>query len=292
VSDASYALALAAGAVAAVNPCGFALLPAYLSLLLVDEGGEPSGGRLSAVARALVLTSAMTLGFLAVFGAFGLLAAPAVDAVARRLPWLSIVIGLALVALGGWLLGGRSLPSLPRFSRAPAVTRRFGSMLLFGVAYAVASLGCTIGPFLAVVATAGFRRGTTLAGVGLFLVYGLGMALLVGSVALALALARMSFVHWLRRAAPALTRLGGGVLVLAGAYVAWYGWYELRVFTGGSATDPVVSAAGRVQSAIASWLGSRGPVAVAGVFVGLLAVTIAIATWPRRRRGHDVDPPG
>jgi cytochrome c biogenesis protein CcdA len=286
VPDASYALALAAGAVAAVNPCGFALLPAYLSLLLVGEGGERTGGRLSAVGRALVLTSAMTLGFVAVFGAFGLLAAPAVDAVASRLPWLSMVIGLVLVALGGWLLGGRSLPSLPGFRRAPAMTRRFGSMALFGVAYAVASLSCTIGPFLAVVATAGFRGGAPLAGVGLFLSYGLGMAFLVGSVALAVALARMSFVLRLRRSAPTLARAGGGVLVLSGAYVAWYGWYGLRVFADSSAADPVVSAAGRVQSAIGSWLSARGPATVAGVFVGLLVVSIAIAIAPRwlRRR--------
>lgn len=285
--DASYGLALAAGAVAAVNPCGFALLPAYLTFLLVGDDGERAGGRLSAVGRALVLTGAMTLGFVAVFGAFGMLAAPAVDAVARRLPWLSVVIGLVLVALGGWLLGGRELPSLPRFSRSGAITRRFGSMVLFGATYAVASLGCTIGPFLAVVATAGFRGGAPLAGVGLFLSYGVGMALLIGSVALAVALARVSLVHRLRRAAPALARLGGGVLAVAGAYVAWYGWYELRVFAGGSAADPVVTAAGRVQSTIASWVSARGPATVAGVFAGLLVITTATALLSSRLRRPD-----
>jgi cytochrome c biogenesis protein CcdA len=79
------ALALAAGLVAAVNPCGFALLPAYLSFL-VGESGADEGSRLTAVARALGLTAAMTLGFVAVFGGFGLLAAPAADALARNLP--------------------------------------------------------------------------------------------------------------------------------------------------------------------------------------------------------------
>ncbi len=62
---------------AAVNPCGFALLPAYLTLLVVGDRVDSSfAGRLAAIGRALALTAAMTVGFVAVFGVFGLLAAP------------------------------------------------------------------------------------------------------------------------------------------------------------------------------------------------------------------------
>ena len=56
-----------AGLVAALNPCGFALLPAYLTLVVRTE----RAGVLTAVGRALAATVAMTLGFLAAFGAFG-----------------------------------------------------------------------------------------------------------------------------------------------------------------------------------------------------------------------------
>jgi cytochrome c-type biogenesis protein len=285
VLDAPYPLALAAGLVAAVNPCGFALLPAYLSLLVV---GDAPPGRLAAVGRALLLTAAMTLGFVAVFGGFGLLAAPAADAVARQLPWLSLAFGVLLVGLGAWLLAGRRLPSvLPGLARGPAVTRRFGSMVLFGAAYAVASLGCTVGPFLAVVVTAGFRGGSPLSGIGLFLTYAAGMGLVVGTAALAVALTRLSFVSRLRRATPVLVRVGGAVMLLAGAYVAWYGWYELRVFAGDTGGDPVVEAAATLQSAIAGWLGSLGAAAVAVGFAGLLAITGAVVAWGRYRSTRD-----
>jgi cytochrome c biogenesis protein CcdA len=283
VPEAPYALALAAGLVAAVNPCGFALLPAYLSLLVMGDRDEQPG-RLAAVGRALLLTAAMTLGFVLVFGGFGLLAAPAADAVARRLPWLGIVFGGLLVGLGVWLLAGRGLPSVvPGLARGPAVTRRFGSMLLFGAAYAVASLGCTVGPFLAVVFAAGFRGGSPVAGVGLFLTYAAGMGLVVGVAALAVAMARLSLVNRLRRAGPALVRVGGAVMLLAGAYVAWYGWYELRVLAGGPAADPVVDAAGEAQAAVAGWLSSVGPGLVAAGFVGLLLAAGAVAALARRR---------
>ncbi|SBT36894.1 cytochrome c biogenesis CcdA family protein [Micromonospora auratinigra] len=282
MSDAPYGLALAAGLLAAVNPCGFALLPAYLSVLVLGEGPAAARGPLAPVGRALALTAAMTTGFVAVFGAFGLLAGPAADAVAGRLPWVSVLIGAALVLAGGWLLAGRQLPTVtPRPASGPAVRARFGSMALFGVGYAVASLGCTIGPFLAVV-VAGFRAGSPLAGVGLFVAYALGMGLAVGAAALAVALARDSLVRRARRAGPLLGRLAGLLLVLTGGYVAWYGWYEVRLFSGRGTGDPVIAAAGRVQGAVSGWLAGLGPWTVAGVVVALVALA-AVGSLARRR---------
>ncbi|MGR6318077.1 cytochrome c biogenesis protein CcdA [Micromonospora soli] len=280
--DAPYGLALAAGLLAAVNPCGFALLPAYLSVLVLGEGPAAAHGPLAPVGRALALTGAMTAGFVAVFGTFGLLAGPVADAVARRLPWVSVLIGAALVVAGGWLLAGRQLPTVtPRPATGPAVRARFGSMALFGVAYAVASLGCTVGPFLAVV-VAGFRAGSPAAGVGLFVAYALGMGLAVGAAALAVALARESLVRRTRRAAPLLGRLAGLLLVLTGGYVAWYGWYEARLFAGGDADDPVIAAAGRVQGAVSDGLAGLGPWAVVGIVAALVGAA-AVGTLVRRR---------
>lgn len=280
--DVPLGLALGAGLLAAVNPCGFALLPAYLSMLVLGEDAAP-GGSLAPVRRALALTGAMTVGFVAVFGAFGLLAAPAADAIARRLPWVSILIGIVLVGLGGWLLAGRQLPMLmPRIATGPAVTLRFVPMVLFGAAYAVASLGCTIGPFLAVV-VAGFQAGTVVAGIMLFVAYALGMALAVGAAALAVALARESLVRGMRRTAPVISRISGALLVLTGGYVAWYGWYEIRVFRGVRADDPVVDGAARVQRAVSGWLDALGPAVVAAAVAVLLCGMLGVALARRRR---------
>jgi cytochrome c-type biogenesis protein len=280
VLDAPYALAVAAGLLAAVNPCGFALLPAYLSVIVLDSDG---GGRGRATARALGMTAAMTAGFAGVFGVFGLLTAPVAGQVARNLPWVSIVLGLGLVGLGGWLLAGRQLPNVvPKLGTGPAVTGRVGSMVLFGAGYAVASLGCTVGPFLAVV-VAGFRTDSIAAGVGLFLAYAAGMALVVGTVALAVALAKMSLVRRVRRAAPLIGRIGGTLMVVAGGYVAWYGWYEIRVLDGGDTGDPVVDAAVRLQSTVAGWLDRLGPGTVAVAFAVLLATATLGTAWARLR---------
>jgi len=271
----SYALALAAGVLASVNPCGFALLPAYASFLILDEADT---ARSASVRRALLLTAAMTAGFVLVFGGFGLLAAPAADAIARTLPWVTVVVGLVLVVLGGWLLSGRQLPG-PKLVRGPGVTRGFGSMVLFGASYAIASLGCTIGPFLAVVVS-GFRTGSVADGVGLFLAYALGMALVVGAVAVAVALARTAMVARLRRAAPVVNRLGGALLAVVGAYVAWYGWYEIRVLRDPATTDPVIDTAARVQIAISTAVDTIGAAGFAAVVLVLMA---GAWLWQRTR---------
>ncbi len=188
-------LAIAAGMLAAVNPCGFALLPAYLSVLVLGDD-SPSAAR--AVGRALALTAWMTLGFAAVFGVFGLLVSPVAAEVQRYLPWFTVGFG-ALVALAGlWLLLGRELPRLRWRPGGPAVTRSAPAMVGFGASYALASLTCSIAPFLALV-VAGFRTGSIAESILLYLAYAVGMGLLVGVAAVAVALARRGLVTRLRR---------------------------------------------------------------------------------------------
>src|SRR5689334_3468578 len=131
MADLPFLLALAAGVLAAVNPCGFALLPAYLSLLVIDE----TATRRTAVGRALLLTAGMTAGFVAVFGVFGAVLAPVATWLPARLPWFTIGFGLLLAVAGGWLVAGRHLPSINGFNRAPTLTRSLPSMVVFGMAY-------------------------------------------------------------------------------------------------------------------------------------------------------------
>ncbi|AGZ43708.1 cytochrome c biogenesis CcdA family protein [Actinoplanes friuliensis] len=283
--QATLLLALTAGMLGAVNPCGFALLPAYLSVLVAGEESDGPRATVAAVGRALRCTAALTAGYVAVFGTFGLLLAPLTGWLMPRLPWLTVVFGLGLVALGGWLLAGRSLPSPGKGLRAPRLTGSAASMVLFGMAYAVASLGCAIGPFLAIVVSS-LRAGSIGEGVALFVSYAAGMGLVIGVTALAVALVRVSAVAKLRRAAAFVPRIGGAVLVLAGAYVAYYGWYELRLVKDlrTSGQDPVVNLAADLQRELSGVVGRLG----AGWFVLLLAVLVLAALLLSRRRRTSV----
>lgn len=258
---------------AAVNPCGFALLPAYLSLLVLD--GDDRDQR-RALGRALALTAAMTTGFVLVFAGFGVLITSGSAELQQHVPRFTVVAGLGLVALGLWLLAGRSIRMPRRRGRkgsAAPLTGSFWSMVGFGAGYALASLTCTIAPFLAVVA-ASFRTGDSIEGVVLFVAYALGMGSVVGAAAVAVALAEGSLVRRLRGAGRWVPRVSGALLVVSGAYVAYYGWWELRVLAGeASGTDPVIDAAATVQRTISdavSWVGPGGWAVVLAAFVALV----------------------
>ena len=220
------------------------------------------------------------------FGLFGLLTVSAASTVQQYAPYLTLVVGVVLVALGLWLLSGRELTALSwnsaRLGSRWTPTARLGSMFGYGVGYAVASLSCTIGPFLAVTGSS-LRTGSLLDGVLVYVAYAAGITLVVGVLAVAVALANSALIDRIRRVLPYLNRISGAVLIMVGLYVGYYGLYEIRLFHGGgSAQDPVIGAAGRIQRALAGWVYQHGawPWLLA---VGLLTV-VGAALWVRRRR--------
>ncbi|CAN5889438.1 cytochrome c biogenesis CcdA family protein [soil metagenome] len=277
--DGPFALAIAAGMAATVNPCGFALLPAYLAAFL-GEGHTPGA---SALPRAFAVGGAMTAGFVVVFGLFGAVITPLAASVEQHLPWVTIVIGLALVGLGVALLAGRDLlvrlPKLNKGGRSGSV----GSMFLFGISYAVASLSCTIGPFLAVTSTT-FRSGDVASGVVVFVAYGAGMGVVVTALTVGAAVARHGLVGRLRSLLPHVSRISGGFLVVAGAYVAWYGWFEIRVFRGGDARDPVISRALEVQRWLQERIVPDEPITALAGLATILAMIAGVGVLRSRRR--------
>jgi cytochrome c biogenesis protein CcdA len=270
-------LAFGAGLVAALNPCGFAMLPAYLALVVRGEGT----GALAAIGRAGAATAAMAVGFVAVFGAFGLLTVAAAATVQRFLPYVTVVIGIILVALGIWLLLGRELTALTpdRMVRGPqwAPTSRLGSMFAYGLSYAVASLSCTIAPFLAVTGAA-LRGDSAVGTLSVYVAYAAGFTLVVGVLAVAAALSSAAVGDRMRRIMPYLNRISGILLVVVGLYVAYYGLYEVRLFTAnGSPDDSVIAAAGRLQGSIAGWVHRHGGWPWVLALAVLLLAALAVA---------------
>ena len=138
------------------------------------------------------------------------------------------------------------------------MTRSAPAMVGFGASYATASLTCSIAPFLALV-VASFRAGSTAEGVALYVAYAGGMGLLVGIAAVAVALARRGLVSGLRRTGRWVPRVAGGLLLVVGAYVAWYGIWELRVLGGDSPADPIIEGAARIQRTLADWVRALTP---------------------------------
>jgi MFS family permease len=170
--------------------------------------------------------------------------------------------------------------SLPKFERGGS-DGTLPSMYLFGVSYAVASLSCAIAPFLVVTSSAS-NADNFASRVLTFVLYGVGMGLVITVLTVALALARTGVVTRFRELMPMMNRIAGGLMVVTGAYVAYYGYYELRVLNyGDDGEDPLIDAALRIQTRLESLMPNTGNY---GWYVVAAVVMIAVAVAASLRR--------
>ena len=270
--------------VATFNPCGFALLPTYIGSFVAGDGAESSTAKIFRAAR---ISLAMAAAFVFVFGAVGLVLDQVVSSLARYLPWVTIVIGLALVVGGFWLLAGRSLGV--RLTQPSVARGRDGFVGVFGygVTFAVASISCTIGPFLAITGAA--VSSSLLERFGAYVSYGLGMATIVTVLTVAATFTRRSIATAMRSFTKYSSRIGGLLMVLAGAYAAWYGRWELQVYAGNYRSDPLIARGEELRSVIVDWFTEVGPVPLIVFVTTLIAGAVAKSAFDRRstRRAND-----
>jgi cytochrome c-type biogenesis protein len=277
VIEGDFALAFAAGMFAVANPCGFVMLPAYLSFFLGLEGADDDAR--ASLSRAIAVSLAVSAGFAVTFAVITAVIRNVTGDVLEWSPWVSVGIGIALACFGLYLLSGRELRlRLPRLDRGGR-DGSFLQMSLYGVSYAVVSLGCTLPTFSAYV-TFAIREESWLSGAAIFVAYAAGFTVLLTSLTIGVALARQGLLLSVRRSLPHLQRFSGALLVLAGGYVAYYGWYELhRLGDDDAAVERVTS----WSDEVARWVNDTGAVRL-GLVLSLVIAAAAVAVATRRRR--------
>jgi len=215
-----------AGMVSTVNPCGFSLLPAYLSLYLGGrDEGTVSRRFLLRGGKALLIGTAVTLGFTVLFSFAGVIIWAGGYILMQYLPWLGLFVGAVLASLGLFLLAGKSVyTSLPaRLANliGNPTFQGFKTYFLFGIGYGMASLGCTLPVFLVVVGSAIKSQGFS-NGLFQFISYALGMGAVLTSLALSFALFEGGLTAYLQRALPYMGRVAGALLLVSGSYQVYY----------------------------------------------------------------------
>ena len=273
----------AAGMVATVNPCGFAMLPAYVSVFLTGEEAPSSDG--SAVANGLRVGGWVTVGFIAVFTVVGIITTAVSQSILDLVPWAAIAIGVALAALGVAVLTGKHL-------RVPALNFNFSdggssprSLATFGVAYGVASISCTLPVFLAI-ATQALAAASLIDGVAIFASYGFGMGIVLVAVAVALATSRDALVQRMRRLLPVVERIGGWLLVASGIYIVYYWTANLAVPVG---SDSVLLVPSHAVERVSFWFSRQiGDNALTWLvlLVGFVVLLVTLERTRRKRGTH------
>lgn len=214
--------AFAAGMVASVNPCGFFMLPAYLSYQLGARSTFEGSSRFGRGARALGLGVVATSGFLLVLAAVGGVTAVGGQWLIRTFPYVGVAIGAALTVLGAWMLrSGRTIGLLAASRVHVAPQRSTRNVFLFGIAYAAGSLSCTLPVFLLVVGTSLASQGL-LASFGQFISFGLGMGAILMAVTVGAALFQNAVTGLVRAIVPYVQRVSALFLIGAGLYLVYY----------------------------------------------------------------------
>jgi cytochrome c biogenesis protein CcdA len=274
--EGNFAYSFLLGMFAALNPCGFVLLPTYLMYFLGLEGSRPGTQRAS-LQRALLVSGAMSAGFISVFVIVGSVTRLFTSAIVENAKYVSLVIGIGLVIMGCFMLAGWKPPfSTAQFGEGKRRTQTFTSMFGFGVAYAVASIGCGIAPLVAAI-LGSFSSSGYLSGIISVALYGAGMALLVTALTITLAFASGGLLHVLRNSLKYMDRVAAVFIIATGMYLTWY-WYSAISNRG---ADGLTSKVEGWQGMVINFLQRQGVWKLALVFGLLVAAAVAYVAITR-----------
>ncbi len=260
------------GVMSAVNPCGFVLLPTYLIYYLGTELQRQESVAVT-LRRALLVGSAVSSGFVGLFLMVGVITQSLTTAVLDNSKYFAFVVGLGLVMMGAMMLAGWK----PRIAQ-PNVNlqreRTYRNMFFFGIAYAVASIGCTLG-FLTSAVFGSVGRHGFVSGVLSIGLYGVGMASLVIALTVALAFAQTNIVSSLKKSFRFFDKVSAFFVLITGLYLTWY-WYGAITER---ASDGVTRRVESWQNSVVTTLDNLGAFWLAIIFT----VIIALAIWFIRR---------
>jgi cytochrome c-type biogenesis protein len=201
-------------------PCAFPLLPGYVAYYLGKTGDESTERPLqSRLLRAVVVGLLTSLGFFLVYAALaGVVLAVGTQALAN-VSVLELVVGVLLIVLGIGMATGR-LQASSLHVQLPEREQSAAGYVMFGVIYAAAAAGCTAPLFIAIASLAiGSGPAATVATLG---AYAAGMSVLMIGITLLSALGRDTLIKRLSARAGLITRVAGGVMVIAGIVQLYY----------------------------------------------------------------------
>lgn len=273
------ALAFGAGMLAPVNPCGFAVLPAFLAYAVgadTTASGAARAGVATRLAGGLRAGASLTLGFAGTFTVIGVLLAIGLRSLIGVVPWAAAILGGMLALAGLAMVTGWRIPLRVPARRSGAPRQGPRGMIAFGAGYALASASCTLAVLLSVVTQA--LATTNVSGVLVtFGAYAAGSATLLLSLAVFAAFASGVISRFLRRLLPHINRITGVVLALSGGYLLLY-WLPQLLGDGGPGSNALAGVVG----GLAVWINAH-QLLIAAIALGLIVGAAAITLVQRSR---------
>ena len=244
--DTAFTIAFVAGVFATFNPCGFAMLPAYLSLAILDA--QKLTSRRTQIFKALKFSGLMGVGIVGVFAIFSLVIFPISTSIQKYLPYVTSLLGLVILLFGTALIFKGPVLLKKIWSPNVPPTGSWITYILYGVTFALGSISCTIGPFLAVTSTA--LGASLVESLLTYIFYGLGFVATISVLAIFTALSKDLLIKKIRGAGGALEKFMGGLMALIGLYLIYFGINELAFQYGFGFNQSIADFAFSIQGAI------------------------------------------
>jgi len=282
------AFPLAAGLIAAFNPCGFAMLPAYLSYFLGLESDNDDNSEVG-ILNGLKVSLTLSLGFVFVFAIIGILTNTIISeaSIEKQAGYITLGIGILLVLLGVAMVAGyHPVLNIPSIQMGTS-NRQLPSIFLFGISYAFVSIGCSA-PIFFLTVGGSFSRDGIVNGSAVFISYALGMSIVITVLTIGISIARSSITEKYKSIMKYLNPISGIFLSISGFFLSAYGWWEIQVSRGNYGTNPLVDLSLRGSGRLSNWVndvgGGRFAMACLMIVVGILVWATGTKRESRREK--------
>ncbi|MDC0960795.1 cytochrome c biogenesis protein CcdA [Dehalococcoidia bacterium] len=221
-----------AGVLAAFNPCGIVMLPAYLGMYINSSKSNSNVSFSKKLTNASSIILFVGMGFILLFSIVAILISFSSNLVGSLIPYISILLSLIIIYFGVSELQGKSIFStfITSFSSKignPGKTTPYG-FLLFGISYGLASVGCALPIFVSML-TKTLSSTTFISPIIDFFLYSLGMI----SVIAILTIITVFSTNLTRKISSAFRsqshNLFGIFLSFAGVFMLMYWLYDLKI---------------------------------------------------------------
>jgi len=233
-----------AGIIAFLNPCGFIMLPAYISshiektfqlqstnIVSNNDNNRKFQFSLRKLVYGLVVGLVTTVGFITIFFAAGVGISYIGIKIAKLFPWVAFASAILVIGIGIAKLSGKSMYiniSASRFflrknkSKNGLRKMDYYYFILFGIGYAIVSLNCTLPLFLFLVSQ-GISAGGLVQGSIVFLTYALGMGTMMTIISVLLGISNQTFARvYSTKLTRHMNAITSAVLIIAGVYLVYY----------------------------------------------------------------------
>ena len=200
-----------AGVSALLSPCGYPMLPGYISYYL--------GSKLS-VEKALRGGVTCALGLLTVYSVIGVIVSTIGGIVSPYIPFLELVAGVAIIVMGIFMIVEIRFLTFFEKLRAP-INKGLIGLFLYGIVYGLATLGCSAPIFFSIVFYA-IVSGGALFGFVTFIFYAVGMGFPILLTTILVAKAKQLMLKKIMGITPLLQKISGLILIAIGIYLIYF----------------------------------------------------------------------